>query len=137
MVVMIAEGSSPTPCSGRAEEIDPRASEREATASQAGVTLPPLPLDELLSKSDFFSVHCPLTADTKGMISRRELALMKPSAVVINAARGGVVDEIGARVLISVGCFDYVIFIKGLRIVHPESYVLYLRFQQACLILSR
>ncbi|CAN0286804.1 unnamed protein product [Ectocarpus sp. 6 AP-2014] len=94
MVVLIAEGSSPTPCSGRAEEINPRAYEREATASQAGVTLPPLPLDELLSKSDFLSVHCPLTADTKGLISRRELALMKPSAVVINAARGGVVDEL-------------------------------------------
>lgn len=100
MVVMIAEGSSPTPCSGRAEETDPRASEREATASQVGVTLPPLPLDELLSKSDFFSVHCPLTTDTKGLISKRELALMKPSAVVINAARGGVVDELGARVLL-------------------------------------
>lgn len=96
---MIAEGSSPTPCSGRAEGTDPRASERDTTASQVGVTLPPLPLDELLSKSDYISVHCPLTADTKGLVSKRELALMKPSAVVINAARGGVVDELGARVL--------------------------------------
>lgn len=81
---------------GDSEKRSPQQSRRETDAKDLGVTLPPLQLDELLSKIDFLSVHCPLTADTKGMISERELALMKPSAVVVNAARGGVVDEKGA-----------------------------------------
>lgn len=50
-------------------------------------------LRELLSLSDIVSVHCPLTRETKGLISYGELAVMKPTAVLINTARGGVVDE--------------------------------------------
>ncbi len=50
-------------------------------------------LDELLGQSDFVSIHVPLTEETRGMIGARELALMKPSAFLINAARGGIVDE--------------------------------------------
>lgn len=95
MVVVIAEGARPLPVSGRDHENEPNASKREAAAREIGVSLSPLPLDELLSKSDFLSVHCPLTADTKGMISERQLALMKPSSVVVNTARGGIVDEKG------------------------------------------
>jgi phosphoglycerate dehydrogenase-like enzyme len=50
-------------------------------------------LDELLEVSDFVSVHCPLTPTTKGLLGARELALMKPTAFLINTARGGIVDE--------------------------------------------
>ena len=50
-------------------------------------------LDELLAESDFVTLHCPLTPETKGMVDERKLALMKPSAYLINAARGGIVDE--------------------------------------------
>lgn len=50
-------------------------------------------LDELLAESDFVTLHCPLTTETKAMIDERKLALMKPSAYLINAARGGIVDE--------------------------------------------
>jgi D-3-phosphoglycerate dehydrogenase len=50
-------------------------------------------LEELLASSDFISIHAPLTDDTRGMISKREFSLMKPSAVLINTARGPVVDE--------------------------------------------
>ena len=50
-------------------------------------------VEEILKQSDFVSVHVPLTAETKGMISGPELALMKPEAVLINTARGGIVDE--------------------------------------------
>lgn len=50
-------------------------------------------LDELLSRSDFVTVHCPLTAETNKMLGARELALMKRSAYLINAARGGIIDE--------------------------------------------
>jgi D-3-phosphoglycerate dehydrogenase len=50
-------------------------------------------LDELLAESDFVTVHCPLTDETSGMVGARELALMKPGAYLINAARGGIVAE--------------------------------------------
>ncbi len=50
-------------------------------------------LDRLLSGSRFLTVHVPLTEQTRGLIGRRELALMPARSYVINAARGGVVDE--------------------------------------------
>jgi phosphoglycerate dehydrogenase-like enzyme len=50
-------------------------------------------LNELLNKADFVSIHCPLTDQTRGLIGRHELALMKPDAYLINTARGGIVDE--------------------------------------------
>ncbi|HEY4531754.1 MAG TPA: D-glycerate dehydrogenase [Kurthia sp.] len=50
-------------------------------------------LDDLLSESDFIVVLTPLTPETKGLIGERELALMKNSAVLINVARGGIVQE--------------------------------------------
>ena len=50
-------------------------------------------LEELLKCADIVSLHCPLTADTKGMIGERELALMKKEAILINTARGAVVDS--------------------------------------------
>jgi len=50
-------------------------------------------LDELLSEADFATIHCPLNRETCGMIGARELALMKASAFLVNAARGGIVDE--------------------------------------------
>lgn len=50
-------------------------------------------LDELLKQSDFVLILTPLTDETKGMISERELSLMKKTACLINVARGGIVDE--------------------------------------------
>jgi D-3-phosphoglycerate dehydrogenase / 2-oxoglutarate reductase len=52
-----------------------------------------LSLDELLAESDFVTIHCPLNDETERMIAARELALMRPSAYLINAARGGLIDE--------------------------------------------
>jgi len=51
------------------------------------------PFEEVLRRADVLSLHVPLNAETRGMLGRVELSLMKPSAVLVNCARGGVVDE--------------------------------------------
>jgi D-3-phosphoglycerate dehydrogenase len=68
---------------------DPFAS--PATAQALGVEL--VGLDALLRRSDFVSVMCPLDAKTRGLIGPRELGLMKPTAYLINTARGPIVQE--------------------------------------------
>jgi len=50
-------------------------------------------LDELLAESDFVSLHCPLTPQTENLISRERLRRMKRGAILVNTARGGVVDD--------------------------------------------
>jgi phosphoglycerate dehydrogenase-like enzyme len=50
-------------------------------------------LERLMSESDFISVNCPLTADTRNLIHREQIARMKPTAFLINTARGGIVDD--------------------------------------------
>jgi len=50
-------------------------------------------LQEVLKGGDFITVHTPLTEDTKNLVSNKEFSLMKPTAFVINCARGGIVDE--------------------------------------------
>ena len=63
----------------------------QAVAEAHGVEL--TDLDSLLTRSDFVSLHLPLTPDTRGMIDRHVLAQMKPGAFLINTARGGLVVE--------------------------------------------
>ncbi len=53
-----------------------------------------LPLHELLPRVDVLSLHCPLTPETHHLIGAKELALMKPTALLTNTARGGIVDEV-------------------------------------------
>ena len=50
-------------------------------------------LETLLSESDFVTIHCPKTDETNGMVGAAQLALMKPTGILINAARGGIVEE--------------------------------------------
>ena len=56
-----------------------------------------VPLDDLLARADFVSVHTPLTPDTRHLIDTDALARMKPTALLINTARGGVVDQDALR----------------------------------------
>lgn len=73
-------------------------------------------LSDLLAESDFVTIHCPLTAETKRMIGERELSLMKPSAYFMNMARGGIVDEEALyRVLIRHGIAG-----AALDVMEPE-----------------
>jgi D-3-phosphoglycerate dehydrogenase len=62
-----------------------------ARAQQLGVTL--VTLDELLQQADFVTIHMPKTPETTGMIGDEQLALMKPTAFIVNVARGGLIDE--------------------------------------------
>jgi glyoxylate reductase len=63
----------------------------ESEEREAGLVY--VPFDQLLAESDFVSVHTPLTPETRHQIGARELGLMKPTAFLINAARGPIVDE--------------------------------------------
>ena len=54
---------------------------------------PQMALNELLGWADIISIHSPLTPATKGLIGEKELQLMKPTSIIINVARGGIIDE--------------------------------------------
>jgi D-3-phosphoglycerate dehydrogenase / 2-oxoglutarate reductase len=78
----------------RAMEMAVLASDPYVTAEQAahhGAEL--VPFDDLLARADVVSVHVPLSRATRGMIGAKELGRMKPGAILLNVARGGVVDE--------------------------------------------
>ncbi|WP_040797527.1 phosphoglycerate dehydrogenase [Nocardia higoensis] len=62
-----------------------------ARAAQLGIEL--VTLDELLSRADLISVHLPKTPETKGLLSKEKLALTKKGVIIVNAARGGLIDE--------------------------------------------
>lgn len=68
---------------------DPFITEEKAVA--AGVTL--LNLESLVKTADIITLHMPITEETRGIIGTKEIAAMKPSAFIINCARGGLVDE--------------------------------------------
>ncbi|BBY16773.1 phosphoglycerate dehydrogenase [Mycolicibacterium litorale] len=63
----------------------------QARAAQLGIEL--LSLDELLGRADFISVHLPKTPETAGLIGKDALAKTKPGVIIVNAARGGLIDE--------------------------------------------
>jgi phosphoglycerate dehydrogenase-like enzyme len=65
------------------------------TAQKYGVKLGTL--EEVMASADFVSIHCPLTPKTKDLIGAKEIALMKPTAYLINTARGGIVDEVALQ----------------------------------------
>ncbi len=54
-------------------------------------------LEDLVTQSDYISIHCPLTPQTRGLFGDQLLALAKPTAVLINTSRGGIVDELALR----------------------------------------
>lgn len=75
---------------------------RDAGAVQA-LSARSMLLDELLATADIVTLHVPLIPETRGMIGGRELAAMKPGAILIQAARGGIVDEAALAAQLSSG----------------------------------
>ena len=65
---------------------------RRPEVERLGVTY--VSLEELLQQSDIVSLHVPSNGETKGLLSRQRLAMMKPSAILINVARGAIVDNV-------------------------------------------
>src|SRR4029079_10844662 len=74
------------------------------------------PLDELLARSDFVSLHVNLTAETRHLINAATLATMKPTAVLINTSRGPVVDQAALATALREGT----IWAAGLDVTDPE-----------------
>ncbi len=73
-------------------------------------------LEELLRQSDFISLHTPLTPETRGMINARTLGMMKPNAVLVNTARGQVIDQDALYAALR----DGQIFAAALDVTDPE-----------------
>lgn len=92
--------------------VDPLLTDEQAL--QAGVTR--VSLDTLCREADFISLHAPLTPDTHHLIGEAELAKMKPSAVLVNTSRGGLIDE---QALIN-ALLQQRIFAAGLDVFESE-----------------
>ncbi|MFL5329448.1 MAG: 2-hydroxyacid dehydrogenase [Gemmataceae bacterium] len=75
-----------------------------------------VPLDVLLCESDFISVHCPLTPQTRGLIGREQFRSMKRSAVFVNTARGPIVDQAA----LAQALHEKWIFAAGIDVTDPE-----------------
>ena len=78
-----------------------------------------LPLDALLSQSDIVSIHCPLTEETNNLLSAERLSLLKPTAILINTARGAIVDYQALAKLIS----EDKLFAAGLDVFPHEPHI--------------
>lgn len=88
---------------------------KERLASELGVRY--VPLDRLLAESDFISINVPLTAETRSMIGAAEIARMKRGAILINTARGEIVDENALASALTAGTIAY----SGLDVVADNS----------------
>jgi len=73
-------------------------------------------LEELLSASDFVSIHVDLNDETRGLIGRRELGLMKPTAILVNTSRGEIIDQDALADALACGK----LFAAGLDVTTPE-----------------
>ncbi len=85
-------------------------------AAVAAAGAEPLPLDDLLARADAVTIHCPLTPETRGLFDAPRLRRMKPSAVLVNTARGPIVDLDAIVAALQSGALAG----AGLDVVYPE-----------------
>jgi phosphoglycerate dehydrogenase-like enzyme len=90
--------------------------QRAAAAVETAYGAEFLPLEELLARSDFVSLHVNLTDQTRGLINAEKLGWMKPTAVLVNTSRGPVVDHAALAEALRAGT----IFAAGLDVTDPE-----------------
>ncbi|HWF72757.1 MAG TPA: D-glycerate dehydrogenase [Solirubrobacteraceae bacterium] len=91
---------------GRAVAARARGFEMEVlhtSTSTSTSTTSGLPLDTVLERSDFVSLHCPLTPATRHLIDARALGRMRPTAILVNTARGPIVDQVALRAALADG----------------------------------
>jgi len=91
-------------------------SRRRHEETEAALGLTHVDLDTLLAESDILSIHTPLTSETYHMIGEQELRRMKPTAILVNTARGGVVDPDALYRALREGWIAY----AGLDVTEPE-----------------
>lgn len=78
-----------------------------------------LPLETLLEQADIVSIHCPLTGETNNLLSAERLSLLKPTAILINTARGAIVDYQALAAMI----MDDKLFAAGLDVFPHEPHI--------------
>ena len=88
---------------------------KQERASKLGVEL--VSLEHLLARADFISIHAPLTQETKGLINRERLKLVRPGAYLVNLARGGLIDSLDT---LYEGLKEGVLAGVGLDVFAPE-----------------
>lgn len=93
-LVMVGQGELGTEVARLAEAFGMRVTFAARPGNEANDRRPAL--DDLLSEADIISLHCPLNEDTHHLINQRRLAKAKPSLLLVNCARGGIIDEIAA-----------------------------------------
>ncbi len=93
-----------------------------AAAAELGVT--PADFDAVLAEADFLCLACPFTGDNRGMIGREELAKMKSSAVLVNTARGELIDEPALAAALRRGTIRYACcdVYGGINVFAPEGF---------------
>ena len=87
----------------RAFEMDVLACDPQPAPGAEDTGVPLVGLQDLLRRSDYVSLHVPLTRETRGLLGAPQLSLMKPTACLVNCARGGVVDEAALAAALSAG----------------------------------
>jgi glyoxylate reductase len=90
-----------------------------AAVDYGGGSAPRVPLDDLLAHSAVLSIHCPLTAETRGLLSAERLRRLPAGAFIINTARGGILDELTAIQMLHHGALAGV----GLDVYDGEPYI--------------
>lgn len=93
-LVMVGQGELGTEVARLAEAFGLQVTFAARPGNEANDSRPSL--DDLLPEADIISLHCPLNADTQHLIDQKRLAAAKPSLLLVNCARGGIIDEVAA-----------------------------------------